>query len=109
MIDGLLASVAELGDPFARGGGETQAGGAAVLRIDGTLEQSGAGELLDQRADGVGGDAELGGGIVDADARSTVEQAQELGFGLSDVEGFARGAGVVAQSATDAGQDSGQL
>ena len=39
----------------------------------------------------------------------TAKQAQELGFGLGDVEGFARGAGVVAQSAADAGQDFGQL
>ena len=90
-------------------GRQAQARGAAVLRVDAALEQPGAGELLDERADGIGGDAELGGGFVDADAGAAVEQAQQLTFGLGDVEGFAGGAGVVAQAAADAGQDSGQL
>ena len=39
----------------------------------------------------------------------TVDQTQQVAFGVGDVEGFARGARVVAQAAPDAAENSGQV
>ena len=37
------------------------------------------------------------------------EETQEVGFGVGDVEGFARGAGAIPEAAADAGEDIGEL
>ena len=79
-----------------------QAGGATVERVGRAFEQACAGGLLDERADGIRSDPELEGGVMDADAWLAIEEPQELAFGMGHLEGFANGAGAVAEPAADA-------
>src|SRR6185437_8323956 len=107
--DGLLAGVADAGHPCFGQRRQPQAGRPAVERVGRALDQAGSGELLDQGADRVRSDAELGGGLVNAQAGLAAEQAQELAFGMGYFERFADRTRAVPQSAADAAEDSGQL
>ena len=76
--DGPFAGATDAGDPILRQRREPQAGGPTVERVGRALNEAGPGELFDQGADRVGGNAKLGGGVLHADARMTFEQAQKL-------------------------------
>ena len=68
-------------DPGAAGGGGQQHGGPPVLGVLGPLEQAGPDELADQRAHGVGGDAEGPRRLGHADPRRLDDGDQHLHLG----------------------------